>query len=132
MRWPDVASAISTVAEADSTLYGLFGDNIRMEGSHVLVLPSLEYFVVSNVFREVMEPVVVQWNIFALSVDDLAAAEAALLTLFDSDLAVSIAGVAMFSEYIDGAVLEAPTGDNVYARALRFSYEAVRSALQRP
>jgi len=131
MRWPDALLAISTAAAADTTLVSLFGSSIRMKGQTTHVVPGIEYMLISNVIDEVMEPMVVQWDIFASTLDALGQAETALMRLFDHETDVSIAGVAMLCSYIDGVALDAPNMDNIYARAIRFQYELVRTALQR-
>jgi len=132
MRWSDVTLAVVTAVQADATLVSLFGDNIRAKGQHEHRLPSLEYMLISTTLSEVMEPTVIQFDVFAETMVDLINAEQALLDLFDHELGVSIAGLSMLCSYIDGAPLDVPSSENTYARAARFAFEPVRSALQRP
>ncbi len=131
MRWPDVTLAITTAAAANTVLEGIYGQAIRQKGNHKLAIPSLEYLLISDTESEVFEPVVIQWDQFALSTADLIAGEAALRALFDHELGVTIEGVSMLCQFIDGSILETPSGDNYYARALRFEFEPVRSSLER-
>ncbi len=131
MRWHDVILAITTAAVADSTLAGIYGEVIRQKGNHELLLPSLEYLLVSDTETEVFEPTVIQWDQFTLTTEDLIASERALRALFDHELGVVIEGVTLLCQFIDGATLETPSGDNYYARAIRFEFEPVRSSLER-
>ena len=131
MRWPDVIKAVSTVAAADATLVSIFGTSIRMKGQTKHVIPGVEYMLISDVMAEVMEPMVIQWDIFAESLVELGQAETALMRLFDHETSVSIAGVVMLCSYIDGVALDAPSMDNIYARAIRFQFEPIRTALLR-
>ncbi len=131
MRWPDVLLAITTAAAADPVLDGIYGESIRQKGQQKLQIPSLEYMLISDTESEVFEPIVVQWDQFALNPADLIASESALRTLFDHELGVVIEGVSLLCQFIDGSILETPSGDNYYARAIRFEFELVRSSLER-
>jgi hypothetical protein len=131
MRWDDVLLVTSDAVMADITLTGIYGDSVRLKGSQAHTVPGLEYTLVSDVEGEVFEPIVVQWDQYASTLEDLIAGERALRHLFDQELQVTIGGVPMFCEFIDGVELEAPTGDNCYARAVRFSFHPIREALQR-
>jgi hypothetical protein len=133
MRWPDVTLALATAAASDATLAGIYGDNIRAKGVQQYQAPSLEYLLVSDVETELWEPVVVQWDQYAPTEDDLIASERRLRALFSHELAVTIEGVTMFCEFLGGESLsDAPTRENTYARAVRFVFEPLRGALQRP
>lgn len=131
MRWDDVLLVTSEAVMADITLVGIYGDNVRLKGSQVHTVPGLEYTLISDVETELFEPVVIQWDQYAPTLEDLISGERALRRLFDQELQVSIGGVPMFCEFIDGVELEAPSGDNCYARAVRFSFHPIREALQR-
>lgn len=131
MRWPDVILAITTAAAADETLAGIYGEAIRQKGNHKLKIPSLEYMLISDTESEVFEPIVVQWDQFSLNTEDLIAGEGALRALFDHELGVVIGGITLLCQFTDGAILETPSGDNYYARAVRFEFEPVRSSLER-
>jgi hypothetical protein len=131
MRWPDVTEAMAQAATADVVLAGVYGSNIRMKGAQEHAVPGLEYTLVSDVETELWEPMVVQWDQYALTLDDLIASERALRALFSSDLATTIGAVAVYCEFLDGVNIEAPSGDNCYARAIRFAIEPLRSGLQR-
>lgn len=131
MRWADVLVAIYAITSTDSTLGGIYGDNIRQRGSQAHVIPSLDFWLVSNTMAEVMEPIVVQFDQWAGTLDDLVLSESRLLYLFDEDLAMTIGGITILSAFTDGAQLDSPTDDNVNGRALRFEMEPVRSALLR-
>lgn len=131
MRWDDVLLVTSEAVVADVVLAGIYGSNIRLKGSQAHEVPGLEYLLVSDVEGEVFEPTVIQWDQYASTLEDLIASERALRRLFDQELQVTIGGVPMFCEFIDGVELEAPTGDNCHARAVRFSFHPVRESLQR-
>lgn len=131
IRWPDVLLAFASVAQSDPILVDIFGQNIRLAGSMEHRIPSLELALISDQESELWERVVVQWSMYAGSMEDLIRAEGRIRRLFVHDLGVNIGGVIMFTEFLEGVALEAPTRDNVFGRAIRLGVEPLRAGLQR-
>lgn len=131
MRWHDVLEALRVSARADSELTGIYGSAIRLSGAAQHAVPSLVLHLISDNEREVFEPVVIQWSQHCRSMAELIASERRLRALFIHPLAVTISGLPLFTEYLEGVDLEAPTRDNVYARAIRIELQPVKSGLLR-
>lgn len=131
MRWHDVLEALATEARGSATLVSIYGEAIRMAGTKKHVVPSLDLHLISDTETELWEPQVVQWSQYCTSLADLISSEQTLRGLFVHPLAVNIGGVQLFTEYLEGVDLEAPTRDNVYARAIRIELEPLKGSLLR-
>jgi hypothetical protein len=130
MRWHDVIWAISRAAAEDPILQGLYGEAIRMSGTQEHEVPSLEYQVISDTASELWEPVTVQWDQWTDSLNDLVISEAALRSLFDHAVPVTLEDVVMWAEFTDGAQLSVPDRAGFYGRAARFRFTPLRDCLR--
>lgn len=130
MRWHDVIWAISREAAADPILAGIYGSVIRMGGTQEHAVPSLEYWIIGDSASELWEPVTIQWDQWVHTLEDLVISEAAIRTLFDHPVPVTIQGVIMWSEFTDGASLVAPDRAGFHGRAARFRFTPLRDALR--
>ena len=126
MRWADVMKAAGDLAAAHPDLARIFADHIGVKGSQTIQVPSLRFWLVSDSVRELWAPCVVQWDIWCATYQDRQVAEAALRALFHADDFVTLAGVAMFTEYQDGSMLSDPDRDGFYGRAVRFLHTPLR------
>ena len=91
MRWHDVLWAISREAQAHPLLAEIYGAAIRMSGTQEHAVPSLEYFIVADSASELWEPCIIQWDQWTTSLEDLVLSEAALRSLFDHALPITMA-----------------------------------------
>lgn len=132
MRWDDVLTAVTGAVVDDPTLSGIYGEAIRQRGAVLHAIPSLEIWLVTDAETELWEPVVLQFDQRTETQADLISSERRLRSLFSRDFPVTLDGIVLYCEYIDGADLTAPTDENTNARAVRFSFQALREALQRP
>src|SRR4030042_1291341 len=130
MRWHDVLWAISREAQAHPLLAEIYGSAIRMSGTQEHAVPSLEYFIVADSASELWEPCIIQWDQWTTSLEDLVRAEAALRSLFDHALPVTMQAVVMWSQFTDGAELTSPERAGYYGRALRFRMTPLRDCLR--
>ena len=133
MRWDDVVKSTVSVAAATSELQDIFRSpetgvvEIRLAGSKEHTVPCLDYTVVSdNIEDEIWAPCVVQWDMFCLRMEDLARAARVLDTLFNHDVPVTVAGVYMWSEFVDGQQLVAPDLHGYYGRGVRYRFTPIR------
>jgi len=135
MRWDDVLTAITTAVQADATLVSVFGvANMRAEVEWAeQIVPGLSYRVVGDTVTELWEPHVVQFDIWATTLEDLAAGERALRALMDNGGPVSLGGMYCYCYFTDGTPLGATVGpdrSNYYGRAARFRILPIREALR--
>jgi len=131
VRWDAVGAAASSTVVLDPVLAGLFGDAIRMAGSGDHVVPLLEWSLIGDTETELWAPCTVQWDIWHREFASLRQAERRLRLLFHAELPVTIAGVGMWSQYVDGSVLASPARDNYFGRALRFQMTPLRHLYDR-
>ena len=131
MRWAAVIGAISKVAAADPALVAIYGTAIRMNaGAQDYQMPGLEYQIIADSATELWEPVIIQWDQFTESLEDLVDSERALRKLFDHAFPVTMYGVYMWSEFEEGSELQSPSRENVFSRTVRFRYTPIRGDLR--
>jgi hypothetical protein len=131
MRWGDVVQAIAAAAAQNAVLASIYGETVRLAApAQEHVVPALEYRIITDSESELWAPVLIQWDQWTETLDQLIASETALRKLFHQDLPVVIQGVWMWSEYTDGAELATPERAGFYGRAARFRHTPIRQALR--
>jgi hypothetical protein len=140
MRWDALLKAAGDVAATHPDLAAIFGDNIRLHGTWKLDTPGqpdgspplpnvplLELRLVSDLENELWAPTIIQWDIWVKTLPEAVRAERALRRLFHADSYVTIGGIEMWSEYLDGDSSTAtPDRDGFFGRAIRFRHTPLR------
>jgi hypothetical protein len=130
--WDRVLIALGQAAADDPEIKRIYGDAIKLAGTTSHAVPKLEFSLVSDVEREQWEPVVIQWDQWVATMDELRASERRLRELFNPELPVTVAGIEMDSEYVDSDMLASPDRDNYLGRAVRFRHEVLRELYANP
>jgi len=137
MRWHDVLWIIGREVKADGDLAAIYGDAMRMAAkAQNLLVPSLEWFVVSDTGSELWEPCTVQIDQWVNDLESLVLSEAALRALFDQALPVTFTDpsggrdLVTWCVFSDGAELTSPDRSGFYGRAARFRFTPLRDCLR--
>lgn len=137
MRWHDVFWIIGQEVRDDMDLSGIFGNAMRVQGTHEHIVPSLEWGLISDAGTELWEPCTIQFDLWTNTLEDLVLAEASLRALFDHNLPVTFEDksgardLVTWCEFQDGAELTSPDRSGYYGRAVRFQFTPLRDCLRR-
>ncbi len=131
MRWDAIVPAWLEVIAADSVVRGVLGTEkaFYMAGERDFEVGSLEYqlIVPAVLDREVYWRSLVQLDFWVRTMTELVTLEKALIRLLHSDLAVTIGGIAMWTQHVgDGRALEG-AADNTFTRSLDFQLTYLRN-----
>ena len=131
MRWDTVVPAWVEVIAADTDVRDVLGTGraFYMAGEREFEVDSLEYqlIVPAVLYREVFWRTLIQLDFWVRTMADLVKLEKALLRLLHFDLAVTIGGIAMWSQHVgDGRALEG-AADNTFTRSLDFQLTYLRN-----
>lgn len=129
MMWDRVVVSILETLTNDSTIGELFADRIRWTGSGETPSPKaslLEYMLIADTERETDAPCVIQFDVWAPSMDTTVAGERRLRQLFNRQLPTDYGDGPMWAQYIDGTVLASPDRDGFSGRAVRFRFTPLR------
>ena len=126
MRWDAVIAAVTGTALADPIIVGIIGAAGRLAGTGPHQVSLLEWSLIADTEDELWAPCTVQWDLWVNTIEEQIALERQLRRLFHAELPVNLAGVRMWSQYVDGSVLASPDRDGYYGRALRFRYTPLR------
>lgn len=130
MRWDAVLLAVKTAVDADSILTAIFPTRRLAATDQDHAVPSLEWHLIADSQTELYEPVILQFDLFLLDLEDLITAERALRNIFDQDEPVSIGGVYTWAEFTEGSTLEVPDESNYFGKGLRFRFMPIRENLR--
>lgn len=130
MMWDKVMAAILATLTTDATVDELFGDRIRVTGSGEAPSPRaslLEYMLITDTEREVDAPCVIQFDVWAPTMEAVARGERRLRQLFNQPLPVQLEGVGpCWMQYLDGTMLASPNRDGFSGRGVRFRFTPLR------
>lgn len=126
MRWPSAITALLGLAESDPELIAELGgpEIYRWREYRQGSAPSIQYTVIVTSREEVMEPVLIQWDIFATSFRQLIAIERRLRRLFHWTGWRTMGGVSMSSVYVDSRD-HPPPEPGVWHRSIDFRAQPV-------
>lgn len=136
MRWHDVLWIIGQQVAADPDLLTIYGSAMRMSGTQEHIVPSLEWFVVSDRASELWEPCSIQFDQWTDSLEDLVLSEAALRGIFDQAMPVTFTDpsggrdLVTWCEFTDGASLVGPDRPGYFGRAIRIDFTPLRDCLR--
>lgn len=130
MMWDHVIEAIRETILNDGILAGIYGDRVRMATPSGTPfdpkVPILEYLLVGDTENELWAPMIVQFDQWALKIDDVVASERRLRRLFHVTLPRQFGQVYMWGEYAGGEVLATPDRNGFDGRAIRFRFTPLR------
>lgn len=131
MMWDRVIEAIRATVLADPFMKAIYDDRVRMATSSGTpfnpTTPILEYSIIGDVEREQWAPTIIQFDQWAIDPEVVADSERRLRQLFNPELPREYAGLFMFSQYVDGAVLAMPDRNGFSGRAARFRMTPLRA-----
>lgn len=125
-KWADVLEEVGAVLVADLVLFGIYGEDIRHEGSGVGTIPLLTYGFLGDVENELWNPCLVQFDQWTQGVEDLATSELRLRRLFHQPVPMPLGTMSVWAEYLDGGALSIPDRDGYFGRAARFRFTPLR------
>jgi len=134
MMWDRVIARLLEVLLADAKIDELFGDRIRMTGSGESPTPRdslLEFMLIADTEREIDAPCVIQFDVWAPTMDATAAGERRLRQLFNRELPVDYGEGPMWAQYVDGSTLASPNRDGFSGRGVRFRFTPLRERYAR-
>lgn len=130
MMWDHVIEALRATILADPILSAIYADRVRMATPSgtpfVPKVPILEYLLVGDVENELWAPTIIQFDQWAMKVDDIVASERRLRRLFHVTLPRKFGPVFMWGEYNGGEVLATPDRNGFDGRAIRFRFTPLR------
>ncbi len=127
MKWDQVIRVATAAVLADPVLAGIYGQNVVYLGTARHAVPLLEVMLIADSETELWAPCTLQWDQWCETMDALRASERRLRLLFHQDLPISLGGVGMWVQYVDGAELVSPDRDGFFGRAIRFRYTPLRA-----
>lgn len=134
MMWDRVIARLREVLLADAKIDELFGDRIRMTGSGSAPSPAaslLEYMLIADTERETDAPCVIQFDVWAPTMEQTTAGERRLRQLFNRELPVDYGEGPMWAQYVDGSMLASPNRDGFSGRGVRFRFTPLRERYAR-
>lgn len=128
MRWDHVLDSLQQLLPNTPELIAIYGSNIRQSGEVEYVKPNLlELTVTSDTMaEEIWNPIVIQFDQFCKTIEQLRDSERTLRNMLHHDVPISIFGVFMWSEFLEGFELETPARDGYFGRGLRFRFTPIR------
>lgn len=134
MMWDKALEGIRAAIAAFPPLADMYGANVRQASTSNMPfdpkVPTLEYTVITDTVTEQWEPMIVQFDIWGRTVEQMIEGERALRNLFTPILPREFGGVFMLSEVIDAAHLSVPDRAGYYGRGLRIRFAPLREHYQ--
>jgi hypothetical protein len=131
-RWHALLKRIKPLLAADATLFGIYGEAMRMAGTDDVTVPLLEWSVLFDSETELWEPVTIQFDQWLTDDEDLRRSEQRLRSLFHRPSSFDLDGIPGFAQYVDGAMLATPDRASYIGRAIRFRFTPLRAAYSPP
>jgi hypothetical protein len=126
MRWDPVARSMASVIAARPVINGIYGEFVRMaSGSANHRVPLLEYRIITNTEMEQWEPIVIQWDQWTDTYEELVASERELMDVLHREEEVWLGDVMVLTKFLDGAELADPDRQGYFGRAIRFRLVAI-------
>jgi hypothetical protein len=133
MMWDEVMERVLARLKENDTLSGLFGDDFRMASAGAkLKVPSLEYTILTDTTSELMEPFLVQFDIWTEKAADNRTAERIVRSLLHQRTSTRWDDVALIADYMDGSFLATPDRANFIGRGLRFRFMPLKQQYSLP
>ena len=126
MKWDQVVKVAIDNILLDRTLANIYGTNVRKMGTGDHLVPSLEWMKIGEAEDELWNPIVIQWDQWCHTWDDLAASERQLRRLFHQDVPIVLGGVGMWLQYVDSGDHTDAQRDNFAGGWVRFRYTPLR------
>jgi hypothetical protein len=132
MMWDLVMAHVQTLVLADATLSGIFGTNFRKAGVSDMLIPVIEWTLLSDVETELWAPMLVQFDLWTDVAADARIAERAMRGMFHQAASIPFDGYTFFTEYADGVDLATPSRANYTGRGIRFRMTPLRQQYALP
>ena len=127
MRWNAVCEAMAEQVAALPVIQAIYGATVRMASPQARhVVPALEYRIITDTEMEQWEPIIVQWDQWTVTYEDLVDSERALRQLLHQEAELWLApNVMVLAKVLDGAELADPDRQGYFGRAVRFQLDAI-------
>lgn len=105
MRWPAVVAALVTAAEADAAVLAALGGEPHLypsDDTRAGRVPSVGWTLVSDTEAENTERLLVQWDVFARSLEEAIAIERALRRVVSAEGISTVGDVRMWMQFGGG------------------------------
>lgn len=131
MRWPAVVGALVTLLEQDAAVLGALGGTPAIhpaDDSGAGRVPSIAWSLISDTEAENTERLLVQWDVFAPSLQTAIAIERALRDLVATDGIADVGGVEMWMLLQGASPHPAPERGGVH-RSVDVLYQPAREEI---
>ena len=127
MRSDDVVQAVTARLRADTALVTTLGGPhiFKASATRPAQIPCVEWTILSDVYRENTEPMLVQFDVWSRGYAQSVAIEARLRTLLHRELPENFGGLLMWAQYSDSRD-HAPPEPGVMHRSTDFFFEPAR------
>ena len=128
MMWDQVIPDWLDLLEADAALLAALGGShiYPAQASRPVGIPSVEWFMVSDIEEENFNPFIVQVDIWARGVPKAATIEKRIRLLTHRDTARELGGHRMWTRYLESRQHDYPAEAGVVHRSMDFLFEPLR------